>query len=303
MRRLLAPLLLIALVGCGDTPADRTGDLQAAPTGAATSEAMTPDCPDAFEVAAGGGEPWVPQPPTTQTDGRLVPDADPVDALVCRYAPEGELVGSEPLDGGLDRIRHDLLVPEKQDGQERVCTLIGGGLVPHLMRLSYADGDLWLSATTDPNSCTDSGNGAFVTPAYLGSRLATAYDSGSWPAPPAPTGCAGGGTGRAGQEDALVPAGWTSLSVCVGSDTPRELSAEDAARVVEVLGELDTAPGTNSCSGNAPTSYNLLFGYEDGPPVGIWFAPGCEPALHGGSLDASPTRQQTAELETLLRPT
>lgn len=299
MRPLIVSLLLLALVGCGSSPGrPSAGYSYGEPE--RLDAPVEPSCPTSADV--GGNTPWVPHAPTTDTTGRLVPDADPVDALVCRYTAEGALEGSVELESGLERIRYDLLVPEKQDGQERVCTLIGGTPVPHLMRLSYADGELWLAATVDPNSCTDSGNGQFVTPAYLGGRLATAYDSGSWPAPAGPKGCSGGGTGRAGQEDVLVPAGWTSLLVCADSDTPRQLSAEDAARVAELLGQLDTAPGTNSCSGNATTSYNLLFRYAQGPPVAIWYSPGCEPPLHGGSLDATPSAEQTAELKALLSP-
>lgn len=287
MRRLLVPLLLLLCAACGGVPAGG---------GDPVPEAQ--DCPAAFEV--GGEQPWVPQPPSTQTGGRLVPDADPAEAMVCRYTPEGALEDSVPVRGGLDRIRHDLLLPEKRPGQERVCTLIGSAQVPYLLRLSYPDGDLWLSGTEDANSCRDTGNGAFVTPAYLGGRMAQAYDSGTWPPAPAATGCTAGGTGRAGQEDVLVPPGWQSLAVCSGSDTPREVPREQAETVVALLLELDIAPGSNSCSGTAIGTYNLLLRYEQGPPVAIWFAPGCEPSVHNGSLDAAPDAARSAELRDLL---
>lgn len=299
MRRLVLPLLLVALVGCGTSPG-RSADGYSYGEPELVDGAVEPSCPTHAGVE--GTTPWVPQPPTTQTEGRLVPDADPVSAVVCRYTPAGALEGAVEVTEGLGRIRHELLVPEKHPEQERVCTLIGGDVVPHLMRLSYADGDLWLAATVDPNSCTDSGNGDFVTAAYLGGRLASAYDTGSWPAPAAQRGCSGGGTGRAGQEDVLVPGGWTSLSVCVDSETPRKVPRGDAGRVAELLGELTTVPGTNSCSGDASTSYNLLFDYEQGPPVALWYAPGCEPPLHNGSLDATPNEEQAAELKALLEP-
>ena len=289
VRPVVLPLLLAALVGCGTSQA---GGSSAAP------EQVEPACPAAFEV--GAEEPWVPEPPTAQTEGRLVPDADPVDGLVCRYTPDGALESSVALAAGLDRIRHDLLLPEELPGQERVCTLIGSAQVPHLMRLSYADGGLWVSGVQDANSCRDTGNGDFVTQAYLGGRLAEAYDSGVWPAAPQPRGCTGGGSGRAGQEDAFVSPGWRSLAVCVGSADPRQVPRADAERVAELLLEVEAEAGSNSCSGSASRTYNLLFRYEQGPPVMIWFAPGCEPALHNGSLDASPDAARSAELQALL---
>lgn len=137
-------------------------------------------CPD--EVPLDVGAPWVPQPPTTQTPGRLVPDADPVEALVCRYRPgdgtQATLVGGVLLETGLNRIRTDLQPSAVPAGQGRPCP--DGARVPHLMRLRYADGDLWLSATQAPGDCTASGNGAFVTDTYLGDRFAEAYESLAW---------------------------------------------------------------------------------------------------------------------------
>lgn len=289
MRPLLVPLLLIALAACGEG---------AAPSADPTPQGLRQPCPVEFEV--GVPSPWVPSPPDTQTEGRLVPDADPVDAVVCRYTPEGALEGAVELTDGLDRIRHDLLVPEKLADQERVCTLAGGPQVPHLMRLSYADGDLWLSAVQDVNSCRETGNGAFVSPAYLGGRFAQAYETTAWPPAPEPKGCGGSGTGRAGQEEELVPPGWESLVVCSGSDVARDVQPETAQRVAELLGELDAQPGSNSCTGTAPTTYHLLFRYPQGPPVAIWFAPGCEPPVHNGSLDAPADADRSAELQELL---
>lgn len=293
MRRtlLLVPLLLVA---CGG--ADRAG--LGAPSPSA-SAAVAEGCPEQFSSA--GTEPWVPAEPTTETPGRLVPDADPVEALLCRYDEADELVGQVVLTEGLNGLRHDLLVPEELDGREQVCTLIGGGRVPHLMRLTYADGDLWVSAVQDPNSCTNTGNGDFVSSAYLGDRLATAYDGRSWPATPQVDGCTGG-TGRLGQEGALVPEGWQSLVVCTGGSEPREVEPEQAQQVTSVLAEVDAGPGTNGCSGPARATYSLLFRYEVGPPVQVRHSPGCEPALSNGSLGGTTSQQQEARLEDLLAP-
>ena len=259
-------------------------------------------CPERFPVP--DGEPWVPAPPTTGTPGRLVPDADPVEALVCRYgdvfdAESAPLQGEVLLEAGLDRIRTDLLVPARVEGAERACTQIGGGFVPHLVRLRYPDGELWLSAVQEPNSCTETGNGAFVSSAYLGDRLARAYDSATWPVRD-PDPCAQGAPGRAGQERALVPDGWTSLVVCE-EDRRRDVVADRAAQAASLLGQLRTQPGTNACEG-APTSVRwLVFAYDEGPPVIVLWTPGCEPSLGNGSLSAVPTPAQTELLGVLLR--
>lgn len=210
MRRLAPALLLVLLAGCGT---ERAGQPD---TGFSYLEPEPVDapllCPDTFDESA--GTPWVPAPPSTETPGRLVPDADPVEAVVCRYTPEGE-VEQRDLTEGLDRVRHDLLLPEKRAGESRPCTLIGGRDVPHLLYLRYADGDLWVSATQEPNSCTDTGNGDFVSSVHVGDRLAAAYDEGAWPPAPQPDGCLISRAGRLGQEKTLVPDGWESLLVCV----------------------------------------------------------------------------------------
>ena len=259
-------------------------------------------CPSALPSTA--GDPWVPAPPTTETAGRLVPDADPVDVLVCRY---GDLAGSDSaalevdgrLQDGRELIRTDLLLPARVEGVERVCTSVGGPVVPHLARLRYADGELWLSAVQEPNGCTASGNGAFVSSAYLGDRLAEALRSGSWLQPDQDP-CAQGRQGRAGQEQALAPAGWTSLVVCTEDGAPRAIARDRAGQVVSLLGQLETRPGTNACDGVPTSSSSLVLSYADGPPVELRWTPVCEPSLGNGSLSAVPTPAQTELLQVLL---
>ena len=288
MRRTAALVgVVLVLSSCGQSE-----DAETAP-----SPTVATDCPDRFP--APDGVPWVPAPPTTETPGRLVPDADPVEALVCRYGESGTLDGEVLLDGGLDRIRTDLLVPARVEGAEQACTLIGGGVVPHLVRLRYADGELWLSAVQEPNRCSASGNGAFVSSAHLGDRLAQAYDTGTWPEQDRDP-CAAGATGRAGQEEALAPAGWTSLVVCADDGSRREVAPDRAAQVVSLLGQLETRPGTNACQGTSTSSDRLVLAYAEGPPVVLRWTPGCEPSLGNGSLSALPTPAQTELLGVLL---
>jgi hypothetical protein len=266
-------------------------------------------CPAEFP---GGQSPWVPEVPSTDTAGRLVPDADPVSAFVCRYGELGApgqavpLAGTADVTQGLDRVRSDLALPEALEGRGRACTQIGGPVVPHLVRLDYADGSLWLSAVTEANSCTDSGNGDFVTSAYLGDRLASAFDSGRWPAAPEVSGCFSGAGGRAGEEERLVPAGWTSALACTrapdgSSPSSEPLTGDRARRVVELLADAELAPGSGGCSGGTDETYDVLFRYPEGNPVTVGLNVGCEPPLRNGSLDGRlDARRQTA-LADLLR--
>ena len=289
MTRTAVLLAVLALSACG-------GAGPSAPTAASPSPTAVGECPERYEHA---DEPWVPAPPTTETPGRLVPDADPVEALVCRYGESGDLDGEALLEDDLDRIRTDLLLPARVVGAERACTLIGGGLRPHLVRLRYADGELWVSAVQEPNLCSVSGNGAFVTSAYLGDTLARSYDARSW-VPPDLDPCSLTGPGRAGQERALVPAGWTSLVVCAEDGGRREVVPDMASQVASLVDQLTTEPGTNACDGTPRSASRVVFTYAAGPPVQLWWTPGCEPSLSNGSLSAVPTPAQTELLGVLL---
>lgn len=297
MRRVAVLLAaVLALSSCGQ------GGERGVEAGGSPEPTAGDGCPDRY--AAADPEPWVPAPPTTETPGRLVPDADPVEALVCRYgdvsgAESAALAGEVRLESGLDRIRTDLLLPARVEGAQVACTQMGGAVVPHLVRLRYADGELWLSARQEPNGCTDSGNGEFVTSTYLGDRLAEAYDTGAW-SEREPDPCAGGRPGRAGQEEALVPAGWTSLVACAEDDSRREVDPDRAAQVASLLGQLATQPGTGGCEGTPTSVTRLAFLHPEGPPVLVDWTPGCEPSLGNGSLSARPTPAQTELLGVLL---
>ena len=291
MRRtslLLAAVLVLAACGQDDPPVV---------TGTPPSPSAVDGCPERY--AADDAEPWVPAAPTTETPGRLVPDADPVEALVCRYGQSSRLEGEVVLRTGLDRVRTDLLVPARVEGAERICTLVGGGVVPHLLRLRYADGQLWLSAVQEPNRCQAAGNGEFVSSAYLGELLADAYGSATWPqADPDP--CGRERSGRAGQERALAPAGWTSLVVCGEDGSRREVAPERAQQVASLLGQLETRPGADACQGTPTSTDRLVLTYATGPPVEVRWTPACEPSLRNGSLSAAPTSAQTELLGVLL---
>jgi hypothetical protein len=258
--------------------------------------------------------PWVPEVPSAETEDRLVPDADPVSAHICRYEARqnsGEpvplvLAGEVEVTEGLGAVRRDLHLPALLEGRERSCTLVGGALVPHLVRFDYADGSVWVSATQEPNACNDSGNGTFTTGVPLGDRLAEAFDTGRWPAAPEPERCFAGAGGRAGQEQQLVPDGWTSITVCLPAlndpgPPPRQLNAGTADQVVALLNGAELAPGSGGCSGGDNTRYDLLVRYREGNAVNVAVNIGCDPPLRNGSLDGVLGPRDQAALEELLR--
>lgn len=193
---LLVPLLLLAACRSGSggeaTPPDPGASIPVPLTTAGEDATASPTAawetsPDPALAACPArvpptGQPWwVPAPPTTETEGRLVPDAHPVEALLCRYGPLGP-DGAGPngavlVDVGLRRLRSELDLP---GGKLSPCSASAAQL-PHLLRLTYADGELWLMAL---QGCDGATNGAFSTAAPLGERLAQAYATRTWPTSP-----------------------------------------------------------------------------------------------------------------------
>ena len=179
-RVLGAATALLLLTACS-SGGDRGGGDDPSAGPAAVPPADAQPCPAAYDTAA--PPPWVPALPGTETEGRLAPDADPVEVVLCRYAavtagPSG--LNGPPVRIGVDlqRVRTDLQLPPKAaDG--RACTPEEPG-VPYLARLSYAYGDLWVSSTVTPNGCADTGNGVFVSGSSRGAQLAASYDAGAW---------------------------------------------------------------------------------------------------------------------------
>lgn len=276
----------------GDSPAARTLDV----------------CPDRH--LGSGKQPWVPAPPMAAAEDRLVPDADPVEAVVCRYralggeadelgADSGGLEGEVRLEGGLSRVRTDLLWPAEVEGSQRVCTTTGGSLTPYLVRLRYPGGVVWLSTVQEANGCSPTGNGAFVSAVPSADHWAQAYGSASWPAPGADP-CRTR-TGRSGEERSLVPHGWTTLLVCGEDGSRREVGADRAGRIADLLDRVQTRPGTNACSGQPTIVERLVFTHAEGPPAVVTYMPGCEPSVGNGSLSASLTPEQSDVLAALVQ--
>lgn len=305
-------------------------DGDSSPSTAPAEPAPADPCPTDVPRDSPSGIPAVPAPPPAGFAGSLVPDQVPTAVTICRYAdtspgsgsasassePDG-LQGERELLGGLENLPADLAVPA---GLETgTCTLIGGGVVPHLLRLSYPTGTLWLSTTSDPNNCSLVSNGEFTSAVYVGQQVSASYEAREWVADPqtegpSPSACAFARSGRAGQERAFVPTGWATLTVCQGGDgtdmTARPIADDRARDVTDLLNALDSEPGEGgfgaSCSdqlkveGDDDRSRSLHWSYPTGRDVVVVPFIGCDPPLGNGSLSADATAEQQEELLRLL---
>ncbi|HEV2451910.1 MAG TPA: hypothetical protein VGS62_08280 [Streptosporangiaceae bacterium] len=253
--------------------------------------AASPSCPARYA----GRAPWVPDRPIG-VDGRarLVPPATPSSVLVCAYAGSNlarqqagwALSGRRRLTGGLAALAAQLTWQPR--GTVDACTLVGGKQTNYLIGLSYPGGGrLWVAATNDPNHCVTASNGEFSSFGLIGPTVTKAFALGLWPARrPATCTGPGQGTGRFGQDAAMVPPGSISLTIC--PQGARILTSGYQA-LTSALNALPTRPSTHSCSGGPGhgPSYQLLFSYPQGPPVEVDIAANCHPAIDNYSLQSS----------------
>ncbi|WP_088289552.1 hypothetical protein [Kineosporia sp. A_224] len=335
---LLAAAAVVAVVGTAGVLVRGAGAPSFLDPGpAAATDAST--CPQVY--GAGGvdrvdraGDPWVPGSPSVPDGGdRLVPQAVPQRALLCRYAPADgaefragapawagpALAGSVVLVGPLDTLAGDLTwLPEERLGAPRTCTAIGGPTTRFLLGLTYPDGVVWVAGNEDPNGCDQSWNGRFATGTNLGRQLAATFDAKTWvggqawavdySAEAGP--CWAPRSGRLGQGRDLVPAGATSLRVCrqdfAGtSATWTSVEPADYGRLLALLDDLRTSEWDSSCSmldPDAPTrtTYELRFDYPAGPPVVVRVDPTCRPAVMSGDREVNDAGPLVPEIERLL---
>jgi hypothetical protein len=248
-------------------------------------------CPARYAHTA----PWVPaEAKGVEARSRLVPRRTPSSALVCAYdgsniGPSAgwKLSGRRVLSGGLSGLAADLTwEPRKVPGQDIACTLVGGKQVNYLIGLTYPGGGrLWVAATLDPNACVTSSNGTFISFGFIGGLVTQAFNSGRWPAqPPKPCRTPGG---RLGQDQAMVPPGAISVSICGGHGGPTLTSGFSG--LVSALNALPARPGNGQCSmipHHRGRFYSLLFGYPQGPGVQVTVNSGCRPAINNRNLQA-----------------
>jgi hypothetical protein len=262
---------------------------------------------------AGTGS-WVPAKPV-RVDGRsrLVPPQTPSSALICAYAGSNTakhqagwlLSGRRVLSGGLGELA-SLLTWQPRGGpdQQLPCTLIGGKQTNYLIGLAYPGrGVVWVTTEDDPNHCFGSFNGEFMSFGVIGAIVSKAFTSGRWPARQ-PDSCHGGGpeVGRLGQDTALVPAGSTSLTICVhgGGRT----FASGYQRLVLALNALRVRPSTHTCyhtTGRYGPFYQLVFAYRQGPAVDIMINSGCQPEIDNLSLQSESASTVLPIVTRLLR--
>lgn len=299
--------------------------------------AVAPSAPEPCpaQLPVEDAEPSVVAPPAAGPPDRLVPEQVPTAALVCRYGDTGifgpgsptarpasvALEGERTLTAGLEGVPDDLALPAGT--RFGSCTEAGGPMVPHLVRFDYPAGPVWVSTSTDVNACAVVTNGAFTAAIYVADQVAASFDARAWvDDPPSPfdvadNPCPRGPTGRAGQERVMVPDGWDELVVCRSelnqpAATARTLGPEPAAAVVQLLNGLPqiesefsgyggTCDDALSVPGDDGAYFQLVVGYPAGRAVRVNMLLGCDPPVGNGSLPASATAEQQAELLRLIK--
>ncbi len=279
-------------------------------------------CPHGY---AGQATPWVPRAPTVaDADRRLVPDQTPAHVVVCAYLPDPRqhrqrdtvLTGRTELAGNLVAVRTTLTwLPERGLGQEQSCPLYlaktdGDN---YLIGLTYRGGTVWVSAPGD--HCEGASNGRFDTLVNLLPWASAAYTGGVWVGDPphrprvADAGpCGAESDGRRGQESAMVPAGATSVQICVplsSSAHPRYRTVTTSTGVAALARAFDRLPtqvSTSSCvgDGHRQLPYELAFRYADGPAVHVRVDVHCRPGVDNGSLQAADTGSVVPLIEQAL---
>ncbi|MDT7570303.1 MAG: hypothetical protein QOE05_477 [Actinomycetota bacterium] len=295
----LALVLVLVTIGCGSEGA--THGASRSPAAGTSPSVDAGDCPTT-QAARG-----VPEPPKGfDGDKQLIPSGTPDSALLCEYA-DGELRRGVALAGDLAPLADELALPVKYGSHP--CTLIGRGgpLISYLLRVTVRDTTAWVQSESDPNSCSETGNGSFASDAYEADVLATWLQAGRWvarqPRPGAsPSPCAYLGAGRPGDEKALLPGKPTQVRVCSSSSASyRDLTAQQIGELQQILNDVRTQPSTNGCQGAATDPINVSAAYTEGRLSILRYMPGCDPELDNSLLAGKPTPEQDRQLRQLLR--
>ena len=224
---------------------------------------------------------WVPAD-AHGVDGsaRLVPKTTPSHAVICAYGGSrlAVLAGVKSITKGRPALASELTWLPRPE--RTACGGVGlgdvGGRDPtpaaYLIGLSYRQGWLWVS-TAYTGDCDGASNGTFATSVAIGAETKKAYETGRWVAPSSSS-CASPGSGRLGQEHAMVPGKPGSLDICYFKERARSretqvsMSHARLMQLLELLNRQPTFTSTESCheTGN-PTFYTLIFRYNIGPPV------------------------------------
>lgn len=239
-----------------------------------------------------GDAPWVPaKPKGIPGNSRLAPNETPKSVLMCAYkgsnsgnysASHWVLAGKRYVTENLAAVAHELAwQPRKVTGEEYVCPAVGGIQTNYLIGLTYSRGTIWVSESDEPSHCVAATNGDFTALPSVGADATKAFSTGRWP-DRAPINCRPN-AGRLGQDNAMVPPGATSLTIC--TDTAHTIE-RDFGNLVSALNSLPTELGRGICSPSPDPgdAYRLIFGYRQGPPVAINVFKGCYPEAYNGTL-------------------
>ena len=260
------------------------------------------ECPATITDQEGMTVPEKPQ--GVDGNARLLPDREPESLVLCSYPVLDMVNGSltapfrlktrTVVSAGERSEMVELLTWAPLDNlRSKACTAIGGDETVHLIGSRYPDAIVWVAAKADPNGCSRSTNGDFVSPAAVGSRL-DAIVGDEARRDPAPTGsCAGWGFGRLGAPLSLAPEGDPRVTVCRnranGTEQPTRLSGEQSREVVAALRGLTVGPSESSCSNTGDDysrQFRLLLDYAEGPAVWVNVSPTCTPQAFSSGLAA-----------------
>lgn len=320
-----AGVLLLASTGCGNQAAPGGGSVPEprtpTPPRAVAAQPVEPDgglqCPASITDRAGRSVPARPQ----GLDGgaRLLPDRAPLALVDCAY-PVLDIRATTSSGPPFVLARRTLVTGKRagevvgllawasrDDGRDRACTEIGGNETVHLVGARYDDAIVWVASLAEPNRCSTSTNGDFVSPLSAGYRLEQWF--GADPVQEADQGCGGWSQGRLGDDVSLAPDGGPSVTVCRSTPDGQQatrLTADQSGRVVAAIRSLHTGPLDRGCADAAPgsgTDFRLVLGYPRGPDVVISVVPSCTPQLSGSRLRADDARAVIDLVEQWSPPT
>ena len=260
------------------------------------------ECPATITDQEGMTVPEKPQ--GIDGNARLLPDREPESLVVCSY-PVLDMVSGSLTSPFRLKTRTVVSASERSELVElltwapldnlrsKACTAMGGDETVHLIGSRYPDAIVWVAAKADPNGCSKSTNGDFVSPAAVGSRL-DGIVGGQPRGDATPRGaCASWGFGRLGDHLSLAPEGDPRVTVCRnranGTEQPTRLSAEQSREVVGALRGLTVGLSDSGCSNTGDDysrQFRLVLNYAEGPAVWVNVSPTCTPQAFGSGLAA-----------------
>lgn len=291
---IIAVLLLSA--GCSLTASapSPTGSSTTAPVSARVSMSDTatlsvPQCP-AYATSPYNSDSISPLPAKSPvaTGSYLAPDEAPLAAVVCSYgftAAANTSRVSRPIIGNLNAVRSlHWATPTAPSDWEKACPAnIPDRSTVDYIGLSYPKGVLWVR--TDDSPCVSTAANNANSTIYLGvyDTTAAAAATGAWPTADqrSPTLCPKVGT-RYGVQEAIVPPGPTSVSICHWNPDSTAVTTTDLTGLVSQLNSTSTTVTSGACSGPGSVpggpSYRLWFTYPSGSGVAVTYQSGCSPA-------------------------